>query len=399
MIDFEILKKTGRARRGRLRTAHGTVETPAYLPCGTHGTVKTLLPSELEALDLELILSNTYHLYLRPGIDRIERLGGLHKFMGWDKAIFTDSGGFQAFSLGAARGNKLAKTTEEGIRFFSHIDGSRHLFTPEDVVRYQEQLGVDIATCLDVCTGFPETEKKVAWAVDLTNRWAERSIKARTKTNYFQYGMVQGSIYPKLRERSAKFLRELPFDGFAIGGNMYTFGAPIAELNKEKPGMWQMIDLLDELLPADKPRHLLGVGEPADIIEGARHGVDTFDCVMATRIARNGSIWLWSGEQPVSPEARQGGQMANSEQEKMTRVVLNGQERTYRRVNLLKSQFADDGGPLDPTCGCAACASGLSRAWFHHGFRVGETLAARLATTHNLYFLQGIMREIRAELV
>lgn len=386
MITFDVVKTTGRARRGRLQTLHGMVETPAYLPCGTHGTVKTLAPQDLEALGFELILSNTYHLYLRPGIDRIERLGGLHKFMGWNKAIFTDSGGFQAFSLGASRGNTLAKTTDEGIHFVSHLDGSRHFFSPEDVVRYQEQLGVDIATCLDVCTGFPETEQTVGWAVDLTNEWALRSIKARTTNTYFQYGMVQGSIYPNLRRRSAQFLADLPFDGYALGGNMYTFGSPMDELAREKPQMWDMIDLMTDLLPVAKPRHLLGVGEPSDIIEGVRHGVDTFDCVMATRIARNGAVWVWVDQQQPDTSG------------KTTQVILGGAQRMYQRINLSSAPFVESNQPLAQNCSCSACTSGLSRAWFHHAFRVGETLALRLATQHNLHFLTDILRTLREEL-
>ena len=400
MNEFVLLKQNQRGRRGRLITAHGSVETPAYVPCGTQGTVKTVSPHELRDLGLELILSNTYHLYLRPGIERIERLGGLHKFMGWDRPIFTDSGGFQAFSLGKSRGLTLAKTTEEGIAFRSHLDGSHHFFSPEDVVRYQEQLGVDMATCLDVCTGFPETEETVGWAVDLTNTWAERSVKARRRPNYFQYGMVQGSIYPELRRRSAAFLRDLPFDGFAIGGNMYTFGAQLAELVAEKPTMWAILDLLDDLLPKDKPRHLLGVGEPADIIEGIRHGIDTFDCVMATRIARNGAIWRWTPLQIQNSKLKTQNlnfKFQNSTR-KTTRVVLGGVERDYERVNLTTAQFADDPGPLSENCSCPACTSGLSRAWFHHAFRVGEQLAAHLATLHNLAFLSTIMETLRTEL-
>lgn len=383
MPSFTILATKGRARRGQLQTEHGPVETPAYLPCATHGTVKSVAPDELKQLGLQLILSNTYHLYLRPGVDRIQELGGLHTFMGWDRAIFTDSGGFQAFSLGSARENTFAKTTEEGIAFRSHIDGSRHFFTPENVVQYQEQLGVDIATCLDVCNGFPETEARVAWGVDLTNRWAERSIKARTRSKYFQYGMVQGSIYPVLRERSVRFLRDLPFDGYAIGGNMYTFGAPLAELAKEKPQMWKIVDLVDDLLPRDKPRHLLGVGEPADIIEGVRHGIDTFDCVMATRIARNGAVWQWT---------------TTGASDRATRVVLAGREVAYERVDLGNASFATDGRPLTGSCSCPACTSGLSRAWYHHAFKVKELLALRLATMHNLSFLQDILGAIRSDL-
>ncbi len=386
MIGFKLIKTRGAARRGRLSTAHGTVDTPAYLPCATHGTVKTLAPHEVADLGYQLLLSNIYHLSLRPGIDRIAALGGLHKFMGWQGAILTDSGGFQAFSLGKGRGNTLAKITEEGIGFRSHLDGSEHFFSPEDVVRYQEQLGVDIATCLDVCTGFPETEAAVGRAVDLTNVWAARSIRARAEPNYCQYGMVQGSIYPALRRRSAEFLRDLPFDGFAIGGNMYTFGAPLAELATEKPTMWAILDLLNDLLPKDKPRHLLGVGEPADLIEGVRHGIDTFDCVMATRLARNGAVWLWTKPQNQQSKI------------KSTRVMIGGEEHVYERVNLTTAQFSGDIRPLAVDCLCQACTSGLSRAWFWHAFRAGETLAMRLATIHNLAFIQGIMVELRAEL-
>lgn len=319
--------------------------------------------------------------------------------MGWDpvqgseqgRAIFTDSGGFQAFALSAKRGAGLTKTTEEGIVFRSHLDGSKHFFSPEDVIAFEERIGVDIGTCLDVCTGFPETERTVQAAVDTTNRWAERSIATRKRPDMLLYGMVQGSIYPKLRERSALFLRDLPFDGFAIGGNMYTFGAPLAKLAPEKPKMWEILDLLADILPAEKPRHLLGVGEPADIIEGSRHGIDTFDCVMATRMARNGAVWLWEESLTSRPQSL-------TENRPLARVVLGGKERAYERVNLATSRFSLDTGPLTDNCLCAACTSGLTRAWFNHAFKIGETLAMRLATIHNLAFLQGIMREIRAEI-
>lgn len=387
-MKFELHEKTGRFRRGRLTTAHGTVETPAYLPCATHGTVKTLHPEELKTLNFEILLSNTYHLYLRPGIDVIEKVGGLHRFMGWDRTILTDSGGFQAFSLGKDRGRTLAKTTEEGIRFRSHLDGSQHFFTPETVIDYQERLDVDLATCLDVCTGFPETEHRVAWAVAVTNQWAERSITARTRLDYGLYGMVQGSIYRNLREKSARFLAHLPFDGFAIGGNMYTFGQSVADLVAEKPLMWEMLDLLDDILPRDKPRHLLGVGEPADIIEGVRHGIDTFDCVMATRVARNGAIWVWAEDLELPRAARPAIEQGSE-------VRLGGETKRYYRINLRSRIYRDSSARLTRSCACPGCTSGLTQAWFSHASRIQESLASRLLSLHNLHFIQEILKSIR----
>lgn len=407
-MKFELLETIDRFRRGRLRTAHGTVETPAYLPCATHGTVKTLHSEELKTLGFEILLSNTYHLYLRPGIEAIEHVGGLHQFMGWDRTILTDSGGFQAFSLGRKplrsskseggkratplrqgfAGRAFARTTNEGIRFRSHLDGSEHFFTPENVINYQERLGVDLATCLDVCTGFPETEAKVAWAVDVTNRWAERSLAARTRADYGLYGMVQGSIYRNLREKSAKFLAALPFDGYAIGGNMYTFGASLATLAHEKPEMWAILDLLDDILPKDKPRHLLGVGEPADIIEGVRYGIDTFDCVMATRVARNGAIWVWEDDLALTKEEQ-------ASIGKGIEVTFEGQLQSYYRINLRNRLFRSSQERLTKSCPCSGCASGLIRAWFSHASRTQETLASRLLSMHNLYFIQNILEKIR----
>lgn len=356
---FTIRHTQGLARRGELETRHGTIQTPAFLPCATHGSVRGL---ERDALTHDALLVNAYHLYLRPGIDRIEKLGGLHTFMGWKNAILTDSGGFQAFAL-----SKFARFSEEGIRFTSHLDGSRHQFTPELVVDIQQKLGVDIATCLDVCTGFPVPEQKVADAVDQTNRWAERSVTAWKDKEMLLYGMVQGSIYPEQRRRSAAFLRDLPFSGFAIGGNMYTFGQRIDELAEEKPKMWQIVELTTQELPESKPRHLLGVGEPSDIIAGVRAGIDTFDCVMATRIARHGAVWIRNGEPSWA----------------------------YRRENLTAATWANSVKSIDELCACATCEAGHSRAYIHHLLKERDPAAGRLLTIHNLHFLAELTRAIR----
>lgn len=391
-MAFRILANEGRARVGEIATRHGVVHTPAFVPCATHGSLRGVplsllkrgsgagISSEVatgdsseveEVLDLEIILANAYHLYLRPGIERIEALGGLHTFMNWEKAILTDSGGFQAFAL-----PKFVKFQEEGIRFRSHLDGSEHLFTPELVIKIQERLGVDIATCLDVCTGFPVPEPEVAAAVDQTNRWAERSIRQWSNVNLprrqaggqmLLYGMIQGSIYPRLRERSATFLAELPFSGFAIGGNMYTFGNTIAQLAVEKPRMWEVVGLTTALLPPDKPRHLLGVGEPSDLVAGVAHGVDTFDCVMATRLARHGSVW----------------------------VRTDGSSWQYRRLNLAAAAWATNDESVSQWCGCFTCQSGYSRAYLRHLLRERDPLGGLLLSLHNVTFLTELVDAIR----
>lgn len=359
---YSIQHRERAARHGQIYTKHGVIETPAYLPCATHGSLRGVTPAALQSLELEVILSNAYHLYLRPGIEVIERLGGLHTFMGWDRAILTDSGGFQAFAL-----PKFVKYGEEGITFRSHLDGAKHQFTPELVVNIQERLGVDIATCLDVCTGFPVPERTVARAVDQTNRWAERSVAARTRNDMLLYGMVQGSTYRAQRERSARFLADLPFDGFAIGGNMYTFGATINALVAEKPQMWETVAYTTALLPDGKPRHLLGVGEPADIIAGVAAGIDTFDCVMATRIARHGAAWVRTGVG----------------------------EWGYERVNLAGAAFRLQDQPLDEQCSCPACVPGVTRAYLHHLIRENDPAAGALLSLHNVSFLRDLASAIR----
>lgn len=361
VIMFKILHKSGQARLGELTTRHGVVKTPAFLPCATHGSLRSVGQEFLTQANCDILLANAYHLYLRPGIEVIESLGGIHKFMNWDRAIFTDSGGFQAFAL-----SKFAKITEDGIKFRSHHDGSKHFFSPEFVVQIQERLGVDLATCLDVCTGFPATEKEVRQAVVKTNLWADRSIIARKVKSMLLYGMVQGSIYPNLRKFSAEYLSNLDFDGFAIGGNMYTFGETVNKLRKEKPKMWEVISYTNSILPEVKPRHLLGVGEPSDIVNGVRVGVDHFDCVMASRIARHGTVWI--------------------------KIDDNWQ---YARLNLNNVVNEINQNPIDKNCSCITCVSGYSRGYIRHLFKSGDPLAGLLATRHNLHFLFELIKDIR----
>lgn len=271
--------------------------------------------------------------------------------------------GFQAFAL-----PKFVEFSEKGIRFRSHHDGSLHQFTPELVIDIQQRLGVDLATCLDVCTGFPVSEKKVGQAVDQTNRWAERSIQAWTNKKMKLYGMVQGSIYKAQRQKSADFLSKLPFEGFAIGGNMYTFGQSVQQLNGEKPKMWEIVSFTTDLLPNNKPRHLLGVGEPQDIIDGIKAGIDTFDCVMASRIARHGSVWLVDGG-------------------------------NYSRISLVNASYKSDFSVLDEDCSCSTCTLGVSRSYLHHLLKIGDPGAGTLLTIHNVWTLKELTRKIRLDII
>lgn len=349
-----------------LTTAHGVVQTPAFLPCATHGVLRGLGQEPLKSIGLQTLLSNAYHLYLRPGIETIERLGGLHQLMGWDRAILTDSGGFQAFAL-----PRYVKYEREGIVFRSHIDGSKHFFTPELVIDIQERLGVDIATCLDVCTGFPVPEPEVAQAVDQTNQWAEQSVRKWTRKETLLYGMVQGSIYPEQRRRSAECLRELPFSGFAIGGNMYTFGKELSELAREKPKMWQVVEYTTSLLPSGKPRHLLGVGEPSDLIDGVKAGIDTFDCVMPTRLARHNAAWVRTGSDGFG----------------------------YKRIDLARAGYRFSTEPLDPHCTCPTCQLGYQRGYLRHLAQVNDPWLGALLSVHNVAFLASIADRLRQSIL
>ncbi|NPA91437.1 MAG: tRNA guanosine(34) transglycosylase Tgt [Chloroflexi bacterium] len=341
---YTRLAQDGEARLGVFTTPHGDIPMPAFAPVGTQATVKTLTPDELHMLDVHIILSNTYHLYLRPGADIIAELGGLHAFMGWDGPILTDSGGFQVFSLAHMR-----HLDEEGVTFRSHIDGSLHRFTPEIVVHTQELLGSDIIMPLDICPT-PDNREEVERAVRLTHAWAVRAREAHTRDDQALFGIVQGGIYPDLREQAARFLVSLDFPGYAIGG---------LSVGETKEAMYATLSATVPHLPEDRPRYLMGVGTPEDILEAVERGVDLFDCVLPTRVARNGGLLTHEG-----------------------------------RINIRNARFARDPNPIEPGCTCYTCQK-FSRAYLRHLFKAGETLGLRLATIHNIHFMQQLMKDIR----
>lgn len=344
---FAVLKKdaTTRARLGRLTTAHGVIETPAFMPVGTQGTVKGMLPRDLKEIGCQILLGNTYHLYLRPGAETIRELGGLHRFMGWDRPILTDSGGYQVFSLGAMR-----KISEEGARFQSHLDGSYHLLTPESVVDIQEALGSDIAMALDECIPSDATRAYVSASTERTLRWAERCIQARNKKDQLMFGIVQGGIFPDLRQWCVEKITPMPFEGFAVGG----LGVGEGEELLQSIGGFTVA-----LLPEDRPRYLMGVGRPEDILTAVRAGFDMFDCVLPTRNARNGTLYTSRG-----------------------------------KLSIKRAEFAHDPRPPDEACGCYCCRN-FSRAYLRHLFLAGEILSSQLNTLHNLYFYHRLMERCR----
>jgi len=332
------------ARLGKLITNHGIVPTPAFLPVASQGTVKTLIPEELKDIGIAIILSNTYHLYLRPGIDTIEKLGGLHRYMAWDGPILTDSGGYQVFSLA-----RLCQVTDDGVIFRSHIDGSEHHLTPELVIEFQQKLGADIIMTLDECPAIDASMAKVRDAVDRTYRWAERCKKHHQSSAPLLFGIVQGGISPQLRQQSAAAITSLDFPGYAIGG---------LSLGEAKELTWSMVDETMPFLPQDKPRYLMGVGSPEDIIEGVSRGIDLFDSALPTRVARNGALFTMQGRQ-------------------------NMRKAVYR----IKEQ------PIDADCDCYTCRT-FSAAYLHHLFKCEELLAYRLATIHNLRFITRLIQKI-----
>ena len=346
-FHFEVLKKDiqSGARLGRIMTSHGEVHTPVFMPVGTQGTVKALLPETLSELGVEMILGNTYHLYLRPGHQLIRDLGGLHHFMHWDKPILTDSGGFQVYSLGALR-----KITEAGVLFQSHIDGSRHFISPEIAVSIQEALGSDIVMCLDECTPYPVTLREAEKSLDLTLQWAVRSKKAAKNSEQALFGIVQGGEYPELRKKSVEKLVEINFDGYALGG--LSVGEP-------KEIMMNTVVNINPLLPFDKPRYLMGVGLPEDIVACVDHGVDLFDCVIPTRSARNGLLFT-----------------------------------NHEKVVIKHARYRDDPLPVDRLCDCYTCRN-YSRAYLRHLFMAKEILAMVLNTIHNIRFYMRLMERIR----
>ncbi|MBP6813311.1 MAG: tRNA guanosine(34) transglycosylase Tgt [Burkholderiaceae bacterium] len=352
MLRFDLLATDGLARRGRITLNHGSVETPIFMPVGTYGAVKAMSPVELDAVGAQIILGNTFHLWLRPGLPVIEAFGGLHAFNGWHKPILTDSGGFQVFSLGQMR-----KISEEGVRFASPINGDKLLLTPEESMRIQRVLNSDIAMIFDECTpyeidGVPASRAQAADSMQLSLRWARRSrdaFDAQANPNAL-FGIVQGGMFETLRDESLAGLVDIGFDGYAIGG--LSVGEP-------KEDMMRLLAHTAPRLPAGAPRYLMGVGTPEDLVQGVAHGIDMFDCVMPTRNARNG--WLFT---------------------------------RFGDLRLRNARFRDDQRPIDETCGCYACRN-FSRAYVHHLQRVDEILGARLATVHNLHYYLSLMSEMR----
>lgn len=351
-LEFTLKKKMGKARRGEMKLNHGVVQTPIFMPVGTYGTVKAMAPNELEDIGSQIILGNTFHLWLRPGLDVIEKHGGLHQFMGWNKPILTDSGGFQVFSL-----KGLRKISEEGVKFASPINGDKLFLTPEVSMQIQRVLNSDIVMVFDECTPYkindrPATEEEAAKSMRMSLRWARRSKEEfeRLCNPNALFGIVQGGMYEHLREESLQGLKQIGFHGYAVGG--LSVGEPKEEMHRimEKI-VWQ--------LPEDKPRYLMGVGTPEDLVEGISQGIDMFDCVMPTRNARNG--WLFT---------------------------------RYGDIKIRNSKYKDDLRPLDPTCDCYACKH-FSRAYLHHLQKVNEILGARLNTIHNLHYYLHLMQEIR----
>jgi queuine tRNA-ribosyltransferase len=345
-MEFTLYNTSGLARRGQLTLAHGTVQTPAFMPVGTYGTVKAMSPLELHEIDAHIVLGNTFHLWLRPGLEVIEAHGGLHRFMGWDSPILTDSGGFQVFSLGALR-----KITEEGVRFQSPINGDKLMLTPEESMRIQRVLNSDIVMIFDECTPYPATDREAADSMRLSLRWAQRSKDAHGDNPNALFGIVQGGMYEHLRDESLAGLVNIGFDGYAIGG--LSVGEP-------KDDMLRILQHTAPKLPQDKPRYLMGVGTPEDIVAAVSQGIDMFDCVMPTRNARNG--WLFTQHGDIK--------------------IRNAMHKTDTR-------------PLDSDCTCYTCQN-FSRSYLHHLQKINEILGARLNTIHNLHYYQQLMQGIRA---
>jgi len=350
-VSFNLIKTSSgtKARAGELLTGHGVVQTPLFLPVGSQATVKTLTPQELKDIGMKMLLANTYHLYLRPGVFIIKELGGLHTFMGWDGAILTDSGGYQIFSLAS-----LNKVTDEGVTFRSHIDGSRHFITPELAIEFQEALGADVIMVLDECPPSDADFNRVRRAMNRTHLWAKRCRQAHRCDDQALFAIVQGGVFPELRRQSAEYLTSLDFPGYAIGG---------LSLGEPKEVTYSITEETAALLPSDKPRYLMGVGSPEDIIEAVARGIDMFDSALPTRVARNGALYTRRG-----------------------------------RVNILNSNYKKMEEPIDSSCSCYTCKN-FSAAYLHHLFRCNELLAYRLATIHNLSFLSNLVCDIRESIM
>jgi queuine tRNA-ribosyltransferase len=344
-MKFEVRATDGQARRGTLTLAHGVVETPAFMPVGTYGTVKAMSPAELEENGAQVVLGNTFHLWLRPGLEVISKFGGLHRFMGWKHPILTDSGGFQVFSLG-----ELRKITEEGVSFQSPINGDKLFLTPEEAMRIQRVLDSDIAMVFDECTGYPATHDEAARSMQMSLRWAERSKRAFEGSANAIFGIVQGGMHEDLRDESLAGLTSIGFDGYAIGG---------VSVGEPKEDMERIVAHTAPRMPAGAPRYLMGVGTPEDLVESVAQGVDMFDCVLPTRNARNGWLFTRRGD-----------------------------------VKIKNARHRDDDAPLDPQCACYTCRN-FSRAYLHHLHRANEILGARLNTIHNLHYYLELMAGMR----
>ncbi len=355
LFSFELLAREGAARAGVFQTVHGPLETPIYAPVGTQATVKALTPQQLQEVGAALVLANTYHLYLRPGDALIAEMGGLHAFMAWQGPMLTDSGGFQVFSL-AGQGDKLSlrQIDADGVTFRSHLNGSRHRFTPEKVMEIEQNLGADIAMVLDECAVPDDYTYQRDFALPRTHAWAERCKVAHTRQDQALFGIVQGGIFPDLREASARHLVDIGFPGYAIGG---------LSVGESKSEMLDTLDVTVPLLPEDKPRYLMGVGTPEDLVEGVARGIDIFDCVLPTRVARNGQALVRTG-----------------------------------KLNMRNAQFAEDPAPIDATCGCYTCAT-FSRAYIRHLVMAKEMLSATLLSIHNLYTMLSLIRDIRTAIL
>ncbi len=337
------------ARLGKISTPHGEINTPVFMPVGTQATVKTLSPDDLASIGAEIILSNTYHLFLRPGHELVKEFGGIQEFMGWHRPVLTDSGGFQVFSLA-----ELRKITEEGVTFQSHIDGgAKHSITPEYAVEIQEALGADIIMAFDECIPFPATHDYASESLERTLRWARRCRDTKKETGQALFGIVQGGMYGELRTHSAEALVDIGFDGYALGG---------LSVGETKPLMYEMIEATMPSLPRDKPRYLMGVGTPEDLLEGVDRGIDMFDCVMPTRNARNGTFFT-----------------------------------SFGKLAIRNARYEADKAPVDPECGCYTCRN-FTRAYLRHLFNAGEVLALRLGTIHNVSFYLNVMRSVRASI-
>lgn len=348
MFEYKVLASQGRARAGKFTTPHGELETPVFAPVGTQATVKMLTPAQLDELGATLVLSNTYHLYLRPGDDLVREQGGLHNFMKWPHPMLTDSGGFQVFSLAQTR-----KIDDDGVTFKSHIDGSTHRFTPEKSIQIQENLGADIIMAFDECSD-PNDHAYSKTAMERTHTWAERCVAAKTREDQALFGIIQGGVEPELRTISSQFIASLPVPGIAIGG---------LSVGETKTEMYQTLDLVTGLLPENKPRYLMGVGTPEDLISGIVRGVDIFDCVLPTRLARHNAVFSSEG-----------------------------------RLNMMNASFAHDDGPIDENCSCYTCRT-FTRAYLRHLIMARELLAGTLLSIHNLHALIQLVKDIRSSIL